>query len=92
MLMIQSIKDFLITWNADRNERAKLQHAYIVVALATIVIAGLVGLVDDAAGKFLVSIALFALGAFVANVVVWAMLYSLVITKLPSRKSTTSRK
>lgn len=86
--MIQTIKDFLATWNNERSERVKLQHTYMVIAVATIVIAGLVGLVDVATGKLLVSIALFAAGAFIANVVVWALLYSLVIVKLPSRKST----
>lgn len=90
--MIQSFKELLATWNADNGERAKLQHAYIVVAIVTIVVAGLVGLVDDATGKFLVSVALFAVGAFIANVVIWALLYSIVLNRLPARKNTANRK
>lgn len=85
--MIQSIKELLATWNIEHGDRVKLQHAYLVIAVATIVIAGLVSLIDDRTGQLLVNVALCALGVFVANVIVWALLYSLVITKLPSRKN-----
>jgi 4-amino-4-deoxy-L-arabinose transferase-like glycosyltransferase len=90
--MIQSVKELLATWNIEHGERAKLQHAYLFIAAATVVIAGLVGLIDDYAGQLLVSVALIALGIFVANVVVWALLNSLVVMKLPSRKPPVSRK
>lgn len=90
--MIQSIKELLATWNTTHGDRAKLQHAYLAIAAATIVIAGLVGLVDDYAGQLLVNVALIALGVFVANIIVWAMLYSLVVTKLPGRKNGNGRK
>lgn len=90
--MIQSIKELLVTWNASHGERVKLQHAYLFIAAATVVTAGLVGLVDDYAGQLLVNVALIALGIFVANIVVWALLNSLVVIKLPSRKAPQSRK
>ena len=90
--MIQSLKELLATWNIEHGERAKLQHAYLFIALATVVIAGLVGLIDDYAGQLLVTVALLALGVFIANVIVWALLNSLVVLKLPSRKPPTSRK
>jgi Flp pilus assembly protein TadB len=90
--MIQSLKELLATWNTTHGERAKLQHAYLVLAAATVVIAGLVGLIDDYTGRLLVNVALIALGIFVANIVVWALLNSLVVMKLPNRKAPVSRK
>lgn len=90
--MSQSFKELLATWNLEHGERAKLQHAYLVIAVFGIVIAGLAGLIDDYAGQLLVNVSLIALGVFVANIVVWAILYSLVVTKLPGRKNGNGRK
>ncbi|HKX72472.1 MAG TPA: hypothetical protein VJM32_00480 [Candidatus Saccharimonadales bacterium] len=90
--MIQSLKELLTTWNSEHGERAKLQHAYLVIVALGIVAAGLVGLIDDYAGQLLVNVSLIALGVFVANIVVWALLYSVVVTKLPSRKNGNGRK
>lgn len=90
--MIQSLKELLAAWNTTHGERVKLQHAYLVIAAATVVVAGLVGLIDDSAGQLLVNVALIALGVFVANIVAWALLNSLVVMKLPGRKTPASRK
>lgn len=90
--MIQSFKELLTTWNTEHGERVKLQHAYLVIAVVGLVVAGLVGLVDDYAGQLLVNASLIAAGIFVANIVVWALMYSLVVTKLPARKNGNGRK
>jgi Flp pilus assembly protein TadB len=82
---MQAIKEMLINWNATRGEREKLQHTYIAVALAGLVIAGLVGLLNDTLSSLIVQICLIALGVFLCNVIVWALLYSLVITRLPRK-------
>ena len=89
---MQAIKEMLITWNQTRGEREKLQHAYVFVALVGLVIAGLVGLLNDNLSGLIVQVCLAALGVFLANVIVWALLYSLVITRLPKRNGTNGRK
>lgn len=83
--MIQSLKEMLNTWNTAYSDRVKLQHAYIAIAGVGIIIAGLAGLVDDRLGELLVQVCIVALGVFIANILVWALLYSLVLTKLPRR-------
>lgn len=82
---MQAIKEMLINWNASRGEREKLQHAYVAVALVGLVIAGLVGLLNDSLSSLIVQVCLIAVGVFLCNVVVWALLYSLVITRLPRK-------
>ncbi|HSE60997.1 MAG TPA: hypothetical protein VLA88_01740 [Candidatus Saccharimonadales bacterium] len=82
---MQAIKEMLINWNITRGEREKLQHTYIAVALVGLVIAGLVGLLNDNLSSMIVQVCLIALGVFLCNVVVWALLYSLVITRLPRK-------
>ena len=89
--MIQSFKEMLVQWNADHSERVKLQHTYVAVALVGIIVAGLVGLLNREVSQIIVGVSLISLGIGLANVLVWALLYSLVIVKLPG-KSRTPRK
>ena len=85
--MIQSFKEMLTTWNAEHSERVKLQHAYVAIAIVGIVLAGLVGLLNSEVSHIIVGVSLISLGVGLANLLVWALLYSLVIIKLPSRKT-----
>ena len=86
--MLQSYKEMLVQWNATHAERAKLQHAYLVIAIAGIIIAGLVGLLNRELSQIIVGVSLISLGIGLANVIVWALLYSLVIVKLPTKPRT----
>jgi drug/metabolite transporter (DMT)-like permease len=86
--MIQSFKEMLITWNADHSERVKLQHTYVVAAVVGIIVAGLVGLLNHGVSQIIVAASLISLGIGLANVLVWALLYSLVIVKLPKARTT----
>jgi hypothetical protein len=84
--MIQTFKDMLVQWNDKYSERAKLQHAYIVLSLAGIVIAGLVGLLDYNASRAILRVCFAGLAIFGINAIAWALLFSLVVNKLPSNK------
>ena len=88
--MIQSFKDMLTTWNANHGERTKLQHTYVAVAIVGIIVAGLIGLLNHEVSQLIVGISLLGIGVAIVNEFMWALLYSLVITKLP--KSRTTRK
>ena len=88
--MIQSFKEMLIQWNAAHGERAKLQHTYVALAIVGIVLAGLVGLLNRDLSQLIVGASLVSLGIAFANVLIWALLYSLVVMKLP--KARTPRK
>jgi hypothetical protein len=84
--VLQTIKDMLAEWNATHTERTKMQHAYLAVSLAGIVLAGLVGLLDYDASRTILRVCFAGLGVFAANAVVWALLFSLVCNKLPAYK------
>jgi undecaprenyl pyrophosphate phosphatase UppP len=90
--MIQTIRDLLVQWNATYGERTKLQHAYLVLSVVGIVVAGLVGLLNYDSSRAILRVCFTGLGIFLVNGVVWALLYSLVINKLPSRRAPASRK
>jgi hypothetical protein len=86
--MIAALKDMLTEWNMRYNERAKLQHAYIVLSIAGIVVAGLVGLLNYEASRLILRICFIGMGIFLVNAIAWALVFSLVVNKLPARRLT----
>lgn len=84
--MILAIKDMLVQWNISHSERAKMQHAYLALSLAGIVVAGLVGLLDYDTSRAILRICFVGLGIFGVNAIAWALLFSLVVNKLPTAK------
>ncbi|HEU4914314.1 MAG TPA: hypothetical protein VFT16_02810 [Candidatus Saccharimonadales bacterium] len=86
MTVLQTIKDMLAEWNATHTERTKMQHAYLAVSLAGIVVAGLVGLLDYDASRAILRVCFGGLAIFGINAVVWALVFSLVCNKLPALK------
>lgn len=89
--MLQTLKSMLIDWNNRYSERAKLQHTYLVLAAAGIVVAGLVGLLNYDASRAILRVCFAGLGIVLVNAIAWALLFSFVINKLP-KKSTNGKK
>jgi cell division protein FtsW (lipid II flippase) len=83
--MIEAIKTMLANWKTNANERQKLQHAYIAIAIALVFVAGVASLANPDLGHKLVLIALFAVAVFLANAIVWNLLQSSLVAKLPSK-------
>lgn len=90
--MVQTLKDMLSDWNVRYNERAKLQHAYMAAAVAGIVVAGLVGLLNYDASRAILRVCFIGLGIVVVNAIAWALLFGFVINKLPKRSNGNGRK
>ena len=85
--MFQALKDMMIEWNSSYNERAKLQHAYVVVCIIGIVIAGLVGLLNYDASRTVLRRCFAGLGIVVVNAIAWALLSGMVLNRFPARRS-----
>ncbi len=85
--MIQAIKDMLVQWNSTYNERAKLQHTYLVLIVLGIVLAGLVGLLNYDASRTILRVCFAGVGVVVANAVIWALLSSMVLGRIPGRRA-----
>lgn len=83
--MFQDFMQSLGRWNSSTTERQKLQHTYLVVAVIVILLAGIVSLLNADQGHRLASVALIAIGAFLANAVIWNLLNSAVLSKLNTR-------
>ena len=84
--MFSALYNSIIEWNRSTNERQKLQHAYLTIAVVILLVAGLIGLIDSQSGQDLLGVSLFAGAVFLANTVVWSLMDSLVVTKLSNRR------
>jgi len=85
MVVFESIKAFLINWNSSTSERQKLQHSYLIITVVAVLVAGIVSLLNAKLGHRLVTIAIIAIGAYIANAIVWNLLQSSVVDRLPSK-------
>ena len=90
--MMSIIKQLLIDWNSEKNQRIKLQQAYLVLVVLMAIASGLVTLVNLSLGRAIImSAAIFAL-VYVVNSISWLVLDMIVskkidlIAKVPSKK------
>ncbi|MGI9027301.1 MAG: hypothetical protein ACR2FM_00425 [Candidatus Saccharimonadales bacterium] len=90
--MFENIKSVLTSWNASSSERQKLQHVYLVIAVIIVFGSGIVSLINANAGHELVKIALYAVIVFLANAVVWNLLQSSFLSKIPKKSSSKNRR
>ena len=90
--MFETIKESLNKWQSRNDDRTKLQHAYIVVSLGLLVVAGIVGLMNRDLGQNILVIAIISAGVFLVNAVVWSLVQSAVISRTALRSTTTTKK
>ncbi len=90
--MFASIYEALVQWNKTTENRVKLQHGYLMLAIVVLVIAGLVSLFDYDAGQRLAQFAFAALVICVANAIIWALLDSFVLARLGRSRQVAKRK
>jgi len=89
--MFESVKEALTSWNTKYSERAKLQHAYIIIAALLLVVAGVVGLMNRELGQNILVISIISAAMFLANAIAWSLLQSALLFRLP-RRNTPARK
>ena len=76
---MKSIRAFLSNWNTTYSDRTKLQHGYAVLAIISLIVAGLVSLINYSLGQSLLFIAIITVLVFIGNGIVWALINTFVI-------------
>lgn len=80
--MITIIQQLFATWNAEKNQRLKMQRAYFMLALLLAVVSGLVTLLNASVGRGLImTAALFAL-VYIVNAVSWTIFDMIIARKI----------
>lgn len=85
---MNSLFEALKSWSESTDSRAKLQQAYLASAVALLVIAGMVGLVNYNFGQQILLLALIAGAIFIINAVAWALLQSFILLHIDSSNKT----
>ena len=86
------IKQLLIDWNSEKNQRIKLQQAYLVIVVLMAIASGLVTLVNLSLGRAIIMSAAILALVYIVNSISWLVLDMIVskkidlIAKVPSKK------
>ena len=90
--MMSIIKQLLIDWNSEKNQRIKLQQAYLVLVVLMAIASGLVTLVNISLGRTIIMSAAILALVYIVNSISWLVLDMIVskkidlIAKVPSKK------
>jgi len=77
--------NYLRKWNAAYNERQKLQHVYVALAVLSFIVAAIASLIDQRSGRLILRVTLFVIAVFLANAVVWSLVHSNLLAGIKSR-------
>ncbi len=72
----EAFNQLIKTWREERNDRVKLQHAYLVVSVFALLLSGLISLIDVQVGRQIAKVAAVMIGIFLINAIVWALVYA----------------
>ena len=84
--MLKSLYNTIIEWNQSTNDRQKLQHLYVIIAIASVLVAGVVSLIDQDTGQDILKITGATVAVFLINAVLWSLLESIVVARLSGRR------
>lgn len=80
------IKQVYVSWSSEKNQRRKLQQAYVIAASILAALAGVVTLLNDSLGKKLLMVAAGAIFIFFVNAIMWALIEAFVSSRSGSKK------
>ena len=80
--MMSIIKQLLIDWNSEKNQRIKLQQAYLVLVVLMATASGLVTLVNISLGRTIIMSAAILALVYIVNSISWLVLDMIVSKKI----------
>ena len=92
MSMFEFTKSILTLWNSEKNQRLKLQYAYIMLAIIGLAAAGLLTLFNASSAHLAASASGILFVTFLVNSVAWGIIEAFVTPKLPKEVGTPTKK
>lgn len=90
--MFEFTKSILTLWNSEKNQRLKLQYAYLILAMLGLALAGLLTLFNISSAHLAASASGILFVTFLVNSVAWAVIEAFVTPKLPKEASAPAKK
>lgn len=84
--MFNALYNALLEWNRTASDREKMQHLYLAIAVCSLIVAGVVSLIDRSTGQDILIVTTLSLAIYLTNAVLWALLESSVLAKLSNRR------
>lgn len=84
--MFNALYNALLEWYRNSDDRQKLQHTYMVLTILSVIVAGIVSLVDAQSGQDMLFITIAAGAIFLVNAVVWSLVESTLLARLSGRR------
>ncbi len=84
--MYNALRNALLEWNRETDDREKMQHAYVVIVIFSVLIAGIVSLIDQETGEDILKVTLVAGAIWIVNAVLWSLLDSMLVSRLVGRR------
>ena len=85
--MIEQLINGLEQWKLKTGERQKLQHIYVVIAVGALIVAGLIGLIDNELGQTISYVALASIIVFIVNGIVWHLVVDNLLDRIKDTKN-----
>ena len=92
MSMLEFTKSILALWNSEKNQRLKLQYAYIMLAIIGLAVAGLLTLFNASSAHLAASASGILFVTFLVNSIAWGIIEAFVTPKLPKEVSTSVKR
>ena len=89
--MYEFIKQSLSSWSHQKDQRRKLQQAYLTVVLIGLILAGLLALLNVPQSRLAAMIAAGFAVVYLVNGIAWALLEAFVAPNLPKPESSASK-
>lgn len=84
--MFNALYNALLDWNRNSSDRSKMQHMYIVIVVVSLIVSGIVSLLDASLGRDMLVVTVASGAVFLVNAVLWSLLDSVVLTRLSNRR------
>lgn len=84
--MINGLNNALLEWFRSTSDRKKLQHVYLIILILSVVLAGLVSLIDPNTGQDILLVSAAAGAIYIINAVLWALFESTLLSHLSGRR------
>lgn len=87
--MTEQLSKALVQWKTKTTERQKLQSTYMAIAIISLIVAGLVGLIDNELGIDIAYVTVFSAVAFLLNAVIWHLIIENITDRIktPRKRS-----
>lgn len=79
--MIETISKSVTKWIKSTDDRRKLQHVYLLIAVLVLFASGIISLINPELGRNVLKLSGFSLVIYLINAIVWHLIDSFIVSR-----------